>query len=286
MKDFKLPPIKTLETTSFINGWAKLISFIMLNGIYLTIGSEKEVKKIKDVNFKMVFTGRAIDEILNGTIHYKFPFKMVSEYTEEFTREYLNSYMKKSELQKFIYIYFERFVSYGNKREKSFIEKYFYSFENFASIFSSKEKESEVVDQIIKIRDRIAERLRTGILSNQDQFITWQPKDDLFSDSPPCLQRVWIRVYKNHDMEIHLSWRSRDAFSAYMVNLIGLIRMINREIAFPNGCRIIRIIDDCDSAHINSGDFEAAKEVREINLQEVLFNPQFMCREGYADVYA
>jgi thymidylate synthase len=282
----EISPINTIETTSFINGWAMLISFIRLRGTNVVIGSKKEPKKIKDSVQTIVFSGRAIREMLDGVIHPQFPFKNVSEYSEEFTRDYLFDYLKKPERKKFVYLYFERFVRYAvpEPKRKGLLEKIVYSLKRYKSIFS--EDNDVLMDQFVVLRRELAEQLKNAIASNRHQIITWQPHIDMDNDSPPCLQRIWIRVYPNGDVDIHFHWRSRDAFSAYMVNLIGLIRMLDREVIAPNGCNIFRVVDFCDSLHINSGDLDAATKVKEVDLRKIIFNPQLMCREGYPCVYA
>ena len=90
-------------------------------------------------------------------------------------------------------------------------------------------------------------------------MITWIPEIDTFSPEPPCLQRVWISLIENNFIEVHLDWRSRDLYGAWHVNLVAIINMISRDIAKPNNCEIVRIIDSCDSLHIYNGDFDQAK---------------------------
>jgi len=87
---------------------------------------------------------------------------------------------------------------------------------------------------------------------------TWIPSIDAFSESPPCLQRIWMTLIDESSIEIHLDWRSRDLFGAWHVNLIALINMINRDIAMPLNCKIARIIDSCDSLHIYNGNWQEA----------------------------
>ncbi|MFA5432511.1 MAG: hypothetical protein WC319_06515 [Candidatus Paceibacterota bacterium] len=286
MEDFvlgKISPINKIETTSFINGWAQIILFICLNGAYVIIGSKKQPKRIKDSVHLIEFSGRAIREMLDGTIHPQFPFKNVAEYSDEFTRSFLSGYLKKPERLKFVYLYFERFVRYivPEPKRKGLLEKLIYFFKNLEGADGD-----VLLDQLVVLRKQVAEQLKNAIASNRHQIITWQPHIDMDNESPPCLQRIWIRIYPNGDADIHLDWRSRDAYAAYMVNLIGLMRMLNREIILPNGCAIVRVIDYCDSLHVYYSDLDAAMKVKEVDLRKIVFNPQLMCREGYSCVYA
>jgi thymidylate synthase len=292
MEDFVLgkniSPVNKIEITSFINGWAQIILFICLRGIFAIIGSKKQPKKIKDSVHLIVFSGRAIREILDGTIHPQFPFKNVAEYSEEFTRSYLSAYLKKPERLKFVYLYFERFVRYivPEPKRVSFLEKIAYSLKSLEGVFSKATNNDVLMDQLVVLRKQVAEQVKNAIASNRHQIITWLPYIDMDNESPPCLQRIWIRVYPNGSVDIHLDWRSRDAYAAYMVNLIGLIRMLYREVIAPNGCTIVRVIDYCDSLHVYYADLDAAMKVKEIDLRKVVINPQLMCREGYECVYA
>jgi thymidylate synthase len=284
----KISPINKIEVTSFINGWAQIILFICLRGAYAIIGSKKQPKKIKDSVHLVVFSGRAIREMLDGVIHPQFPFKNVAEYSDEFTRSYLSAYLKKPERLKFVYLYFERFVRYiiPDPKRNGFSEKITYWLKSLEDVFSGHGSKDVLMDQLIVLRSQVAEQLRNAIASNRHQIITWQPHIDMDNESPPCLQRIWIRVYPNGDVDIHLDWRSRDAYAAYMVNLIGLIKMLYREVISPNGCTIVRVVDYCDSLHVYYADLDAAMKVKEVDLRKIVFNPQLMCREGYECVYA
>jgi hypothetical protein len=284
----KISPTREIEVTSFVNGWALIIMYICLDGAYAIIGSKKQPKKIKDSVQMVVFTGRAIREMLDGVIHPQFPFKNVAEYSDEFTRSFLSGYLKKPERLKFVYLYFERFVRYiiPEPKRKEFLEKLAYSFKSLENAFFEGVDGDVLMDQLVILRRQVAEQLKNAIASNRHQIITWQPHIDMDNESPPCLQRIWIRIYPNGTADIHLDWRSRDAYAAYMVNLIGLIRMLNREVILPNGCTIVRVVDYCDSLHVYYADLDAAMKVKEVDLRKMVFNPQLRCREGYYCAYA
>ncbi len=74
-----------------------------------------------------------------------------------------------------------------------------------------------------------------------------------------CLQRIWIRHLGDQSVEVHLTWRSRDLYTAWQVNIIALIDMLNREVIRPNNCRIVKLVDYADSLHIYESDKEAEK---------------------------
>ena len=117
------------------------------------------------------------------------------------------------------------------------------------------EIEGRTIDQIDAIIDRLS---RTGH-SRRAQAITWNPKLDIPTDDPPCLQRIWCRLLAGDDNELVLNmnthWRSRDAYKAAFMNafaLTDLQRRIAGKIAERSGreVRVGRYADISDSFHV------------------------------------
>ncbi len=117
------------------------------------------------------------------------------------------------------------------------------------------EIEGETLDQISYIIDRLS---RTGH-SRRAQAITWNPKLDIPTDDPPCLQRVWCRLLAGDGgdpvLNMNTHWRSRDAYKAAFMNafaLTDLQRIIAGKIAERSGrpVRIGRYADISDSFHV------------------------------------
>ncbi len=121
------------------------------------------------------------------------------------------------------------------------------------------------LDQLQAIR----ELLPQGV-SRRRQAITWIPRVDLKSEHPPCLQRIWLRNLGDSQVEVHCTWRSRDLYSAWNTNLIGIIRMLEREILKPNNLKLARLVDFCNSLHIYEADWPDAEKVKPIGV-----NPQY-----------
>ena len=114
------------------------------------------------------------------------------------------------------------------------------------------------LDQVRQLRKNMTHQ---GI-SRRHQVITWEPEKDMFSASPPCLQRIWIRVFdEDGNCEIHFDWRSRDLFGAWMTNYIGLFDMLYREILKPLELNVVKVVDNCNSLHIYESDWESALKV-------------------------
>ena len=230
----KLPPTILIQEDSFPNAWARAVRYLLRDGRKITIGDVTEPKPIKDACVLFELTGDAIKQIEDRELHPQFPFQHIDPYCEEFTREYLLQYSVKPNRERFSYLYFERLA--GRMRED--------------------------LDQIEILNDDLSIQAAHGISSNRDQAITWNADTDSISKSPPCLQRIWIRCLGDQSVEVHLTWRSRDLYTAWQVNIVAIIDMLNREVVRPNGCRIVKLVDYSDSLHIYDSDMDAAGKVR------------------------
>ena len=233
----KLPPAILIAETDFHNAWARAVRHVLRDGTPMTIGDPSEPKPIKDACVLFELTGNAIKQIENHELHPQFPFRHVDQYCYGFTREYLSEYVEKPEPERFAYLYFERLAMY------------------------------EGLDQIRRLRECLARQKKVGITSNRDQAITWNPKIDLGNASPPCLQRVQIRYLGATEcgVDVHLTWRSLDMYTAWQANIVAIIDMLNREVIRPNNCRIVRLIDYTDSLHI----YESDNESEQVKLMPV-----------------
>ena len=225
----KLPPTILIQEESFHNAWARAVRYVLRDGLPITIGDATEPKPIRDACVLFELTGDAIRQIEDRELHPQFPFQHIDPYCEEFTRAYLSQYIEKPDQERFSYLYFERLAMYGD------------------------------LDQIGRLRECLAVQIDTGIASNRDQAITWQPRADLGNTSPPCLQCIQIRHLGDDSVEVHLTWRSRDLYTAWQVNIIAITDMLNREVIHPNNCRIVKLVDYADSLHIYESDKEAEK---------------------------
>ncbi|MEA3281126.1 MAG: hypothetical protein U9Q68_00965 [Euryarchaeota archaeon] len=231
----KLPPTILIQEDDFHNAWARAVRYVLRDGRKITIGDATEPKPIKDACVLFELTGDAIRQIEDRELHPQFPFQHIDPYCEEFTREYLSQYIGKPDQERFSYLYFERLAMYGN------------------------------LDQMGRLRECLTTQIDTGIASNRDQAITWQPRADLGNTSPPCLQCIQIRHLGNGNVDVHLAWRSRDLYTAWQVNIIAIIDMLNREVIHPNQCHIVKLVDYSDSLHI----YDSEKEAKRVKLQPV-----------------
>jgi thymidylate synthase len=229
----KIPPTILIRDTDFSSAWARAVRYVLREGVDITIGDSTEPKPIRDICATIELTGDAIRQIDDRKLHPQFPFKHIDPYCDEFTREYLIEYIEKPDREQFSYLYFHRLAVYRS-----------------------------CFDQMRFLRDRLRLQMNTDISSNRDQAITWDAEQDFNSTSPPCLQRIWIRYLGDQSVEVHLTWRSRDLYTAWQANIIALVDMLNREVIRPNNCRIVKLVDYSDSLHIYNSDETAAAQVK------------------------
>jgi len=227
-----------IEERNFHNAWAKAIHAVLRKGADLVIGGGDERKPIKDSCMLISMTGNAIKQIEARELHPQFPFRRVEEYCNEFTRPFLAEYSSKPVNERFSYLYFERLAQYEAAPG------------------------SNSSDQIKILKDALADQIKENMTSNRFQAITWYVPSDIQQSSPPCLQRIQIRYIPENKVDVHLTWRSRDLFTAWQPNIVCITEMLNREVITPNNCRIVRIIDYSDSLHIYARDLEDAKKVK------------------------
>ena len=233
----KLPQTILIKETNFANAWARAVRYVLRDGVQMVIGDTTEPKPIRDICATIELTGDAINQIVNHELHPRYPFRHVGFYCDEFTRDYLAQYTEKPEQERFTYLYFDRLAMYGN-------------------VFHG------TIDQITALKMSLADHIKSGMSSNREQSITWKPMHDVGNPASPCLQRIWIRYLGDQSVEVHLTWRSRDLYTAWQANLIALVDMLNREVIHPNNCRIVKLVDYADSLHIYESDVAAATEVK------------------------
>lgn len=218
----------------FHDSWACLLNNIIEEGEDIVFGSLKEQKKARDTSQVIILEKKAIEQIEKQDIHPGYGLKKgaMQGYVDEFDRDWYKEYKKipKDSLKKFSYLYIERLID-------------------------------TYLDQVEFLKESLSKSIESGISSNRNLAITWNPNIDINNESPPCFQQVWIRYYDPGEIDMRIVWRSRDAFDAWPGNLVGLIKMMNKEVFFPNNCKIKRIIDINYSLHIYWGRLQEAKKV-------------------------
>jgi thymidylate synthase len=246
---------KLIEEKNFHNAYAKAIQVVIREGANLTIGGTEQRKPIKDSCMLISLTGNAIKQVENRQLHPHFPTKRIhlDEYCKEFTVDFLKEYEQKSGTEIFDYLYIDRIINYPT------IEGTYLHHQN----------------QLYNLCKHLEQDKEENISSNRQQAITWIPSTDFgwSEKASPCLQRIQIRYIPKNKVDVHLTWRSRDLYSAWQSNVICIMDMLNREVIKPNNCEIERIIDFSDSLHIYITDLDEAKKVKLVPV-----SPQEMSR--------
>ena len=135
---------------------------------------------------------------------------------------------------------------------------------------SSRNGYNLIIDQLDLLKTKLSTQINDNISSNRNQMITWNVGIDTYSEAAPCLQQIWLRYLGDRKIEVHWHFRSRDLFTAWQANIIGLTYMLNKEVIYPNACKIIKIVDYSDSLHIYASDLEAAKKVKNLPISPML----------------
>ncbi len=278
----KYPPTKHIIANGLLDAYYKLVSTCLKEGA---------IKKRfygKPVNtYDIVSLTEINHPTLEPMLHPNFPTKELhlAEYVKQWERDYD---WKK---QGFEYNYMDRLIKYPSVMHGSLSYSSYYHKSEGGNINNFTAYE---IDQLKVIREKIASRIEKGgdcLVSNRDQVITWIPDRDMFvSEDQPCLQRILFFVYEyphthidthtrmgilpnlNEEVseetyhkgkaEFHVSWRSRDLFAAWNSNMVGLIKMLKKEIFEPNNLDLVRVIDFCNSLHIYESDWQQAETVK------------------------
>ncbi len=123
-------------------------------------------------------------------------------------------------------------------------------------------KEGVEIDLELKPVDQIAkviEKLKDSPYSRRSQVTTWRPYSDLDRGDPPCLQRIWFRIFDGK-MRMNTHWRSRDLFGAWEANVNGMLA-IGNVVAEKLGVVLTDYFDFCDSLHIYGKKKKLYKEI-------------------------
>lgn len=227
-----------IKSSNFNDAWHQLITEIFNSGEFTTIGDNQNCHLIVGLPGMIVLKNNAIKQIENFEIHPSYPFKAIQQYVDQFTYEW----QKENGTGGFKYTYFNRLTNYDNRKYN-------------------------IINQLDDLRSGLQSQKGHNISSNRNHSITWNPKLDSYSDSPPCLQSINVRYLNDNQVDVFLYWRSRDAFTAWQSNIIAIIEMLNKYVIRPNNCTIRSIVDFCNNYHIYKSDLAAASNIKPLNPQ-------------------
>ncbi|MEM2238746.1 MAG: thymidylate synthase [Candidatus Bathyarchaeia archaeon] len=105
--------------------------------------------------------------------------------------------------------------------------------------------------------DYVIRKLKNIPYTRRAQAITWIPVKDVNLDSPPCLQRLWFKIY-NGKLVMQSEWRSRDLFRAAHMNMLALTELM-KTVASTIGVEPGPYVDFSNSAHIYEKSYDDVK---------------------------
>ncbi|MGC8832967.1 MAG: thymidylate synthase [Armatimonadota bacterium] len=113
-----------------------------------------------------------------------------------------------------------------------------------------------VVNQVEKALDELTAAPHT----RRAQMITWQPWKDPGTIDPPCMQRIWLRIFGDR-LAMSVDMRSNDAFKAAFMNMYAftdLQRCISEKLSERLKRRILpgQYVHRADSFHIYGSYFK------------------------------
>ena len=228
----KYPEFEVIESDDFPDAWVRAVKVNLNNGF--------ESNDAQESIMVVVLRGNAIKQVKNHVVHPQYPLGKyaINAYCEEYTYDYLKNYLNYPEEKKFSYLYFERFVRYPTSMHYS-----------------------NYIDQISYLH----ESLRITNNSRQLQMITYIPEIDMWSENPPCLQRIQVRQISDGVVDIHLDFRSWDVYGAMPSNIIAIIEMLINYV-LNDDYDINSIIIISRSGHVYNNDSDAAKKVKRIPI--------------------
>lgn len=259
----KFPPIVNIRANGLPDAWHKAIKEC------LTIGAieNRDSIKTKDI-VSLIEVGNPLQE---PVLHPESPAGEL--HLKEFLKQWERGYKWKD--LGFPYNYIDRLINYPTTDISSRNDGYFKVSRPF----------TQSIDQLKVISERITERIKnvtkTGecIVNILENMHTWVPERDLFvKEEQPSLQNIRIfihsypKIIKAEEREIiapgkgefMCTWLSRDLYSSWNLNMIGLTLMLNREIFEPNNIKIARCID-FSSLYICESDWDTANKVKSVN---------------------
>jgi thymidylate synthase len=246
-------PTISLQAQCLPEAWEKAVLAVWEHGIEIKSQYDQpDDLPCKDATVVITVTG----PLAEPRIHKNFPGGPAE--LEAYRQEVVNGihdHWIDGEAGKWTYTYHQRLFAYSPTESGKL----------------SRAKETfPKVNQI----DHIIKTLAQAGYSRRAQAITWIPSDDIDSEHPPCLQRIWCRTTTGSDgrqiLNMNAHWRSRDLYKAWFMNayaLTDLQKIIAQQISakINEPVAVGRYVDITDSLHIYGRDLrEAGLEVKKM----------------------
>jgi thymidylate synthase len=114
--------------------------------------------------------------------------------------------------------------------------------------YQSRNRVSREVNNSFDQIHNLVHKLNQDPTSRRAQAITWYPEEDLFSDNPPCLQRIQF-LWRQERLNMAVEFRSNDILSALGANMY-VLHELQRYVAKKLQTRIGWYEHRAISAHI------------------------------------
>ncbi|MGC8629209.1 MAG: thymidylate synthase [Candidatus Micrarchaeia archaeon] len=134
--------------------------------------------------------------------------------------------------------------------------------ERLFSYFISEKTSEKANSELSKIIDQVKiaeERLRNVPFTRRAIAVTWNVKQDINSENPPCLINILFSV-KFNALYLTAEFRSHDIFGAWFLNAYAL-RELQKRIAKDLGLKLGALTILSISAHIYENNWTKAKEI-------------------------
>ena len=250
-------PTILVKSGDFRTSWALVVHCVMQYGAEIPEGPPAGTRTpmmTKDCCLTIEHLEDSIEQMLEGTLHELYPQKRG---TDLYTKQYIkgtDEYIQAN--REFDYTYPGRICDreictayHGGSCESKSCQYY------NAGAFT---EDICYIDQM----QRIAANLKP--FDRRLQAVTWDVSSDLVVQaSVPCLQIIHIRGLGDDHYEVHLHWRSRDIFKAWQLNLIGIMRFIDRYMReyWRTDAVCVKMTEHIDMAHIYESEWDAALKV-------------------------
>lgn len=235
-----LTVIKTFsgEDINILN--EELWRFIYQKGSSLHFGGTDETKDAREIFAVIQVYGKALKDLYEGKLPKGWKFG------EAANKVYIEM-LKDPDKGEQPYTYGERLHHYPVWDGSSF----FNTVEHFSTGEETKCEEfdgCEFVNQLENARLMLREDLKSGIQSNRNCGIIWNPLD-IKQNSPPCFQWYQARKSEGNRVSLRILFRSNDAGNAVFANMGAVIRVFVDEVIEPEGAELEELIWIAVSEH-------------------------------------
>lgn len=237
---------KTIRSVSFAKAWEEAVKFVRKSPEKITFGGGKEIKHAVDSQCTIILDEHAVKEVLQHVVHPSDPFTTPNKLAG-YICEYNNSY----DASRFDYTYY-KILKEGFYNDTGSVD---YDFFN----------------QVEALRVGLEKQRKEKLSSNRNVAVLWNPVVQAYtSRAQPCWNEVMVRWKEESKVQIYLTFRSHDLFSAWEGNMVAIIEFLNRDVVKPCGCEIVEVCEFNYSLHIYNYDLPQANAIKILQVNPAL----------------